>query len=149
MNNKKQFITFIESVCTKYGATGAIKPLVDGFNALTESVLLSEDDVDEYVDNGMFDVDSMKQGMSMDAPDMEVLQALKKTFDEIHSTEPDVEKAYQDARNYVLSSDWREENANEKKDTTYPGSIPATAYDYNIDFGVSIEADESAQPWNA
>ena len=154
MSNKKLFINFIESVCTKYGATGAIKPLVDGFNALTEASMTvpSEYITDEYVDLdqaiGERSIDDVKKGMSMDAPDMKVLKQLKREFDDIHSTEPDVDEAYKEARNYVLSSDWREVKPNGKKDPTFPGSIPATAYDYQLDFGVSIEDDDSVQPWN-
>lgn len=153
MNNKKLFINFIESVCTKYGATGAIKPLVDGFNALTEASMTvpSEYITDEYVDLdpsiGELSIDDVKEGMSMDSPDMTALQQLKREFEDIHSMEPDVDRAYQEARNYVLSSlDAKDANGN--KYTVNPASIPATAYDYQLDFGVSIEDDDGVQPWN-
>lgn len=153
MNNKKLFINFIESVCTKYGATGAIKPLVDGFNALTEASVTvpSEYITDEYADIdhsiGELSIDDVKEGMSMDSPDMTALQQLKREFDDMHSTEPDVDKAYQEARNYVLSSlDAQDTNGNQY--IVNPASIPATAYDYQLDFGVSIEDDDSVQPWN-
>ena len=153
MNNKKLFINFIESVCTKYGATGAIKPLVDGFNALTEASITvpSEYITDEYadIDNsiGELSIDDVKEGMSMDSPDMTALQQLKCEFDDIHSMEPYVDKAYQEARNYVLSS-LDANDANGNKYIVNPASIPATAYDYQLDFGVSIEDDDSVQPWN-